>query len=411
MVTKFHTVQKLTNTFVKAAKLPEDKDSATCWDSALPGFGLRLHGGHRSWIVRYRTYLGVQRQMKLGGWPGMKAETVRRKAQEMLGFRATGGDPVQERREAKRREAATVGRALDEYHAQRERRGLVKVEQERVALAAALASWRGRDLADIDRRAIVETLKRIADDPKRGPGASAYTRKTLHTFLDWSVSEGLIPANPIAGMRQPRASRAEMLQKRRSAGRALSEVELRHIWSGLDFNRVYDRLVGFVLLTGVRRSEAGALEWSWINDNAEIINIPAPITKSGRDHVVILTKVLRELLDQCPPRTGPLVFPSVRTVRKIEGWSKLQPELCVRVGIEFVLHDLRRSLLTHARKLGADSDLAGLLVGHKRPDLESVYDHSRLLERRKQIAQAYAAMVTYPSGGANVVPLAVHGTT
>ena len=120
----------------------------------------------------------------------------------------------------------------------------------------------------------------------------------------------------------------------------------------MDFNRVYDRLVGFVLLTGVRRSEAGALEWSWIDDNAEIINIPAPITKSGRDHVVILTKVLRELLDQCPPHTGPLVFPSVRTVRKIEGWSKLQPELCVRAGIEFVLHDLRRSLLTHARELG-----------------------------------------------------------
>src|SRR5438876_6247310 len=45
---------KLTAQTIRIITAPEGKADFVAWDDALPGFGLRLRGRSRSWVIQYR---------------------------------------------------------------------------------------------------------------------------------------------------------------------------------------------------------------------------------------------------------------------------------------------------------------------------------------------------------------------
>jgi hypothetical protein len=78
------------------------------WDSALPGFGVRIEtSGAKTFIVRYRAEGGgrtaAQRFITVGRYGTLIAEAARKQAKMLLGGVAKGEDPADERR-AKRAE-------------------------------------------------------------------------------------------------------------------------------------------------------------------------------------------------------------------------------------------------------------------------------------------------------------------
>ena len=79
---------------------------------------------------------------------------------------------------------------------------------------------------------------------------------------------------------------------------------------------------------------------------------------------------------------------------KIKGWSKLMPKLVKKSGVKLTLHDLRRSLKTHVRELGFNSDIASLLVGHARDNFSRRATTSpNSSEFRRKASEAYATMI------------------
>src|SRR6516164_4345738 len=96
---------KLNSRNVKGLVRPAGKDDVVIWDDDLPGFGVRLRGDNRNFLVQYRV--GVQqRRESLGDIRKIKLEDARKAARQRFAQAQLGQDPAAERRTAKIRAAA-----------------------------------------------------------------------------------------------------------------------------------------------------------------------------------------------------------------------------------------------------------------------------------------------------------------
>jgi len=101
---------KLTASNVRTATAPEGKSDHIEWDSALPGFGLRLRGANKSYVIQYR-FGKQQRRESLGDVRRVTLDAARDIARKRFAQIELGVDPDEEKAEA-REEAATAALTL-----------------------------------------------------------------------------------------------------------------------------------------------------------------------------------------------------------------------------------------------------------------------------------------------------------
>ncbi|AUQ59749.1 putative phage integrase, catalytic core [Phaeobacter inhibens] len=385
---------RLTDTVVKSASLPAGKKEAVVWDADVRGFGLRIRERGKSYIIMYRPQ-GAGRnvnskRLKIGTPETISSVREARKiARAELGKVASGGDPSADRKEASRRSAGTVAAVLDRYEAHLERRQYVTRKDVLSLLRRRLAPVQHRALDGIKSWELAEMIERL-DAQSAGSKGQTF-RSRLNAFLNWCAFEArVIEANPLAGYRRARDTRAERVA-RVGRGRALSDEELAAVWSAASPGEPFGRLVRFLILTGCRRNEGGRLRWEMVDLDNGRIDLPATFTKQARGHTVLVAPALHELLNSCAiDARGPeWVFPALRTGQPMSGWSKIMDRNNRRAqnntsgkgtgfvavsGVDFSLHDLRRTFRTGLSRLGVDREIAELALGHAREDLEARYN-------------------------------------
>ena len=95
MATREGRRAKLTKRTVDATRPTAER--FIIWDTALPGFGLRVEpSGAKVFIARYRAgggRAGTRRQATIGRYGTVTADEARAKAKTLLGKAAGGGDP------------------------------------------------------------------------------------------------------------------------------------------------------------------------------------------------------------------------------------------------------------------------------------------------------------------------------
>ena len=108
----------------------------------------------------------------------------------------------------------------------------------------------------------------------------------------------------------------------------------------------------------------------------DCITIHPDRAKTGVRHKVPITAAMRAVLQAQPRTCNPLVFVSGRRAggTKVSGWSKLLPKLIQASGVDFTLHDGRRTVRTNLSRLGAAEDVAELCIGHVRRGLQGTYN-------------------------------------
>ena len=111
--------------------------------------------------------------------------------------------------------------ALDDFEQGLTRRKIVNVKTILSTLRRGLAPLLKREIDTLTRADFVRRIDAVENAGK--PGAAADLRKHCRSLLEWAVSRGLAPFNVLAGLRMPRASRAERLEDA-GKGRALSET-------------------------------------------------------------------------------------------------------------------------------------------------------------------------------------------
>jgi hypothetical protein len=207
---------KITKRTVDATQ-PADK-RVFLWDTEVKGFGLQvLPSGIKSYVFQYRTPDGKTRRATIGKHGTLTADQARLKAREMQHRVFEGGDPLAEKREA--RTAATVSTVLDAYlesakfaekapstqaidrgrihrHLQpllgKKLIGKLKAEDVRHAY---------RDIRDGKTATDEKTRPRGRAIVKGGEGTARSAVRLLRAILSWAQHEGLISANPAAGIR------------------------------------------------------------------------------------------------------------------------------------------------------------------------------------------------------------------
>ncbi|SFJ25045.1 tyrosine-type recombinase/integrase [Albimonas pacifica] len=395
--------------------MPPERGERELHDSLARGLSLRLRAtGGRSWRFTYRTAggrAGSLRRVTIGTYPAVGLADARREAERLRGLVVVGRDPAAERKAALEAEAARDREAeraaaeprladgLAAYDAYLARRGVrdrvnvVSALRRRLLgdanASTALGDIRLKDIARTDVARIVSGLE--ADGL---PGAAKALRQKTATFLNWAADEGLIDANPLAGMRQRRATRMERLK---TPGRMLDDDELRALLracrtaasgpgGGL---KVLGDVVTILALTGQRRTETARMRFEDLDETLTWWRIPGEEAKNGVPHPVPLGPMARAIIAAQPRHEScPWVFTSNGRT-PVSGWSKLEPKLRMLAeaeGVEgrWTLHDLRRSFRSGLTRIGVDSELAEIMLNHRPERLRAIYDREpRIREREK----------------------------
>jgi integrase len=389
---------KLTDALVAKAALPAGVTDMVLWDSDVSGFGLRIRPAGKTWILAYRPAGAGRRactkKMKLATLGAVaKVVAARTLAQVELGRIASGSDPLAVRAQNRVSERARLGDLLDRYDRHLERRQYVNRKDVLTMLRSRMALLLNRDVSTITGAEFAKITDAIRE--KGLHGAASHFRTLCRAFLTWCVTEAkVLTVNPLAGHRKERATRADRIAKEEK-GRALSDAELAKVWFAARPDTTIGRLIRFYMLTGCRRGEGAGLTWAMLNRAAHVFELPPVFVKQGRGHKVPVTAQLQGLLDDCH-RDGrsDLVFPSIRTGGPMSGWTKLVASLTKASGVDFTLHDLRRTFRTGLSRLGVDVDTAELALGHARADLEAIYNRDEAADRLRSAFVAWADHVS-----------------
>jgi integrase len=400
--------KKLTEAGVDRTRAPKT-GQVFLWDSAVTGFGVRiLPSGSRTFWFQYRPAGGSSRMVRIGTFPALSVADARKVARRHAGQVAHGGNPAADRQAERMRDKATLRILLAEggpYQRELDRRGVINIKPALSSLRRGLHGLMSKEVTYLTRRDLVAAIAAIEADGR--PGAAQDLRRFARVFLEWCVGDGFIAFNPLAGLRRPMRTRAERLKAGANGGRALSDDEIRNVWQAAGSFGAFGGLVRLALLTGLRRGELAQLERAR-DIAADRIVVRPEHAKTGAQHEVPLTPLMRAVIAGTPVTTSKLLFPSPATGGRLAGWTRWVANLQQASSVDFRLHDLRRTARTLMSRLGVAEDIAELAIGHVRADLIARYNKDEAWEGRSdaftRVSDHVAALIGARAGAA-VIPL------
>ena len=364
---------KLTRASVAALERPVDKNDHVEWDDDLPGFGVRMRGNSKTWLVQYRVGL-QQRRESLGDVRKVKLEDARKAAQQRFAQAHLGIDPAAERAKAKTAAAAaalTLGAVADRYLAVKE--GVLRPSTFTAARRYFTVHWRplrDRPLDSIKRADVAALLHDLTRE--HGRFAAARARNYLSSLFSWAMREGLAEANPTISTNDP----SDGAQPRE---RVLTDSELKAAWVACRDDS-FGRIVKLLILLGCRREEIGGLRWDEVDFDAGVITVAGTRTKNGRTLTLPLSASALEILRVQPRRDGRAFVFGKNESAGFSGWSARTVDLRARIMAaggkppDWRLHDLRRTMRTGLGRLGVPPHIAELAIGHAQRGIKAVYD-------------------------------------
>jgi integrase len=336
---------------------------------------------------------GRQSIKSLGRHGHLTPDTARTKAKQKLGKVATGTDPFAE--EAKARAAETFAHEVSRY-LERKKTAMKPrpySEVERHLLVHAKPFHRSR-LGEIDRRAIAARLSEI--ETNTGRVTRNRVRSSLSAFFSWAISEGFVEINPVAGTLKA--------DEGGSRERVLAPAELAEIWAALPQDHFGD-IVRLLILTGQRREEIGALQWSEVDLGQSLIRLPPERVKNKRLHQLPLSLQAKAILERQLRRNDrDLIFGIGEG--GFSGWSDCKARLdAVIFGkrreddrktkpmADWRLHDLRRTAATGMAELGVLPHIVETILNHvsgHRAGVAGIYNRARYENEMREALERWA---------------------
>lgn len=353
---------------------PAERD-CFIWDDRVSGFGVKVTPkGRKVYIFQYR--LGGRgskvRRFTIGRHGAITTEQARGEASRLSLLVSQGVDPQFDKAE-KRRQEVELG---FELYLERFTEECLKVrwtaswqDAERTIKQHALPRLRSKSLPEITRTDISSVLRPLREMPATEKKAFAVLRK----FFNWAVNEGDLITSPMSGMKGPEGAEAR--------DRTLRDWELVLVWRASEqIGYPFGPLFQLLILTGARREEVAALNWSELSKSDCIWSLPATRAKNGRaieiplsDRAVSVLDALgdiRDTRDARWPRKGLLFTTTGKT--PVSGYSKAKKRLDGIIkklndgeALErWTLHDLRRTLATGMQKLGVRFEVTEAILNH-----------------------------------------------
>jgi integrase len=293
-----------------------------------------------------------------------------------------GSDPIVEKKA--RRDALTVA-------------GLIERFIDRYA-KAKLRSWRDyeavlkrdvvpavgdRPASEVSRTEIADLLDKVA---VRAPVLANRLQNTISSVFSWALSEGLVTANPVTGLRKRTIEVAKE--------RVLADEEVRQFWQATEgVAPAYRDTLRLILLTGQRPGECAGIRAEEVDLQAGIWTIPANRTKNKIEHCIPLVGQALEIVTRLMDvrSAGSLIVTPRGKELTSQNLAKAMEALRDGLFAETVTpHDLRRTAATLMGRLDIDQMLIGRVLNHasttKATVTGSVYDrHSYIPQKRRAL--------------------------
>jgi integrase len=373
---------KLTAKSVATLALPAGKSDAFIWDDDLPGFGLRLRGDTRRWVIQYR--IGQQqRRESLGDIRRVTLEAARGIACRRFASIELGVDPGAEKAKARAATAEVAAtlrtiaeRYLDSKHA------VLRPATYNAAERYFRIHWaplHNRPIAEITRAEVALRLQGIVKE--HGRVAAARARTNLLALLAWAQREGIVENNVALATNNPALGLP-------SRERVLEDTEVRAIWKACGADD-FGAIVRLLLLTGQRRNEIADLRWSEVDFDAAMITLPPTRTKNKRLHVVPLSDAALAIIKALPHEAArDLIFGAGD--RGFTTWSHAKRTLDTAIGNlpRWTLHDLRRTAATGMADIDIEPHVIEAALNHasgSKRGVAGIYNRSSY-ERQKRAA-------------------------
>jgi integrase len=364
---------KLTDREAKKAVLPAGKTDHVFWDDDMPGFGVRLRGDptncKRGWLAQYRVG-SVQRRERLGDVHKVNIEDARKAARKLFAKAELGVDPAAERLKA-RVGATTLATVADRYLASK--KDVLRPTSYAAATRYLTVHWRPLRDRPLDTLKRADIAARLHDLVKaHGRAAAARARTHLSAMFAWGMGEGLADVNLVDGTNDPNKGAPPR-------DRALNDAEIKAVWQAC-IDDDFSRIVQLLLLTGCRRDEIAALEWTEVDLKAGTLTIPGHRIKNDKQLTQKLSEPALAILRSVPRRAGRIhVFGT--TGKGFTGCShglhKFQKRMAAagKSVPHWSLHDCRRTMRTGLGRLAVPPHIAEFAIGHKKTGLIAKYDH------------------------------------
>jgi integrase len=378
---------KLTKGTIDA--LPTPSSDQVYWDTALPGFGVKVTPkGRKVFIVLYRTGGAGSKLRKytIGPYGRITLQQARVAAQKVFAAKLEGRDPAGEKRENKRRIVADrVEDLLETFVGQRLSQNRSGAEIARLLRREMAKPWTGKSVHEIGKRDVVEVVSAI--EQRGAPVAANKTLKSIKMFLSWCVGRAILERSPAEGV--------PALAKEVARDRMLSDDELRSvIVAAAEMDDCYGGIVELLALTGQRREEVAKLAWEEIDITRRLWTIPKSRTKNAKAHIVHLSDQSIAVIDRMKGRDpGVFVFGGAKAFQDFARATRKLDELSKVTG--WRLHDLRRTCVSGMARLGVAPHVADKILNHQSAisGVAAVYQRHEFLTERKDALERWGAHV------------------
>ena len=365
----------------------------TYHDTNVAGLTLRVTStGVKSFVIRKRIN-GKPVMTTLGRYPAMTITQARVAAREVLNLFSSGVNPNNKKIE-QRVKSITLQESMQDYILGRKHALKAKtISDYQIIFNSYLSEWANKELVNITRSMVVKKHTTIGDKSIYRANAAM---RLLRAIFNFAMSEyedsndiPIISHNPVQKIKRnwfKERVRTNIIEPNDlkdwfSAVNALPSNKANTSHKNAS-ETVRDYLI-LLLFTGLRPSEGINLAWSNIDFKNKLLRIKD--TKNREDHTIPLTEHILNLLDiRKKASLGKFVFPGYNPDKALVSPNKQVKKVINDCGVQFLLHDLRRTFATYADSLEIKHTSIKRLMNHKSNDVTSThYIHQSIETLRK----------------------------
>jgi integrase len=298
----------------------------------------------------------------LGPFPAIGLESARLRATALVRAAQAGRDLIQEEADAAADAAARI--TVDKLRAEYIQRACINLRTKHeidLRLKRALKTLEDLPADEIHRRDLRKLLVATAD---RGvPREAEKQRQSIHAMFRWAVSEDLVEANPVVGLKP--------FSPGKPRERVLSPEEIRTLWEWIAISDLTVDMrdsLRLQLCLGARIGEVAGIHAEEINRENWTWTLPAHRSKNKKPRGTPLVGIARSILEARLKQTGsgPLFVNATGAVLRSNDVGAAIITRRKKIPIQhFVSHDLRRTVATQLAELGTPFDLIGAILGHE----------------------------------------------
>ena len=350
--------------------------------------------GAKSWRLKYRI-AGKEKRVVFGTYPLLSLAEARQKRSEAKKLLLEGGDPSQQKQDIKAAKILAVNNSFElialEWHEH-------KKPSWSKGYATDILEYLKKDIfphigkrpiADINAKEMLDVFRKME---KRGVlDKLKKTRQACRQIFTYAVISDRAGHNPVSDLvgvlKAPKQKHFPHLSVT-ELGEFHRQLEQ---YSGSKITQIATQLL---MLTGLRTIELRSAEWTEIDFEKRLWQIPVARMKMKRPHMVPLSDEALRLLEELRVITGGFrfIFPGRNDSRKSMSEASIN-QVIKKIGYagRATGHGFRHTLSTILHEQGFDSAWIETQLAHAdRNTIRGTYNHAQYLDGRREMMQWYA---------------------